>query len=148
MWTFNQSTGAITLDGALVTMGYSGHGPGKNNPAMQNVKNVGPLPVGLYTIDGLISHDPQCGEYVLLLMPDATNEMFGRDGFRWHGDSIIHPGWASDGCIASCLDARREAWQGSNHRLEVVSGKKGSLTEAGGQNGSLTEASGLVERPS
>lgn len=122
MWTFNQSTGAIALDGALVTMGYSGHGPGKNNPAMQNVKNVGPLPTGLYTINGLINHDPQCGEYVLLLMPDPTNEMFGREGFRWHGDSIIHPGWASDGCICSARDAREKAWNGLDHRLEVISG--------------------------
>ncbi len=129
MWTFNQSTGEIALDGMPVAMGYSGHGPGKNNPAMQNVKNVGPIPVGLYTIAGLINEDPQCGVYVLILTPDPANKMFGRDGFRWHGDSIIHPGWASDGCIASCLEARREAWQGSDHRLKVVSGYPNRLAD-------------------
>lgn len=109
-------------DGLPVTVGYSGHGPGKNFPAMQNVKNVGPLPVGFYTITGLINQDPQCGEYVLVLTPDPENQMFGREGFRWHGDSIIHPGSASDGCICSELAARMEAWQGSDHRLEVISG--------------------------
>jgi hypothetical protein len=89
---------------------------------MQADRGVGPIPSGFYTIAGLINDDPVCGEYVLTLAPDAANEMFGRVGFRWHGDSIEHPGQASDGCIVSARPLRVDAWQGTDHNLQVVSG--------------------------
>jgi len=122
MWTFIQQTGAILRDGQPQGTGYSGAAAGKNNPAMQADHNVGPIPLGFYTISGLIKDDPVCGEYVLVLVPDAANEMFGRDGFRWHGDSIEHPGQASHGCIVSARPLRVSAWEGTDHNLQVVSG--------------------------
>jgi Tlde1 domain len=122
MWTFVQQTGAILHDGQPKGAGYSGNGIGKNNPAMQADRGVGPIPSGFYTIAGLINDDPVCGEYVLTLAPDATNEMFGRVGFRWHGDSIEHPGQASHGCIVSARPLRIDAWEGTDHNLQVVSG--------------------------
>ncbi|HEX4002325.1 MAG TPA: tlde1 domain-containing protein [Candidatus Acidoferrales bacterium] len=103
-------------------LGYSGAGIGKNNPAAQSDKDVGPIPCGFYSIAGLIERDPACGEYVLVLIPDATNEMFGREGFRWHGDSLEHPGEASHGCVVSARSLRAEAWQGTDHNLQVISG--------------------------
>lgn len=121
MWTFIQQTGAILHDGTPKGAGYSGSATGKNNPAMQDDKNVGPIPSGFYTIAGLIDRDPVCGEYVLVLVPDAANEMFGRTGFRWHGDSVEHPGQASHGCIVSARPLRIEAWEGTDHNLHVVS---------------------------
>ena len=33
------------------------------------------------------------------LIPSPTNEMFGRSEFLIHGDSLEHPGAASEGCI-------------------------------------------------
>jgi Tlde1 domain len=122
MWTFVQQTGAILQNGEPKGAGYSGNGTGKNNPAMQADRNVGPIPSGFYTIAGLINEDPACGEYVLTLVPDATNEMFGRGGFRWHGDSIEYPGQASHGCIVSARPLRVDAWEGRDHNLQVVSG--------------------------
>ena len=37
--------------------------------------------------------------FSLRLTPDPANDMCGRDGFLIHGDSIAHPGTASQGCI-------------------------------------------------
>ncbi|HEX4076016.1 MAG TPA: tlde1 domain-containing protein [Candidatus Acidoferrales bacterium] len=121
MWTFVQQTGAILQDGLPRGVGYSGAGIGKNNPAMQSDRDVGPIPCGFYSIAGLINRDPACGEYVLVLVPDETNEMFGRQGFRWHGDSIEHPGHASHGCIVSARPLRTEVWEGTDHNLHVLS---------------------------
>jgi len=122
MWTFVQSTGQILHEGLTKGLGYSGGGSGKNNPAMEADKDIGPIPCGFYSIAGLIDHDPTCGEYVLVLTPDATNEMFGRSGFRWHGDSAEHPGEASHGCVVSARSLRVDAWGGGDHNLQVIPG--------------------------
>ncbi len=42
---------AAAVSGAMqIGAAYSGHGLGLNNPAMQNVPDVGPLPQGTYVI--------------------------------------------------------------------------------------------------
>ena len=97
MWTYYQSTGRLEHDGKLIGFGYSGRGEGKNNPEMQSVKNTGPIPQGAYLIGAFFTH-PTKGMYVARLTPYPSNEMFGRSGFLLHGDSIRHPGWASEGC--------------------------------------------------
>ncbi len=51
-WTYAQTTGELQRDDKLVATGYSGNGPGKNNPAMEDVPNVGPIPSGDWTIAG------------------------------------------------------------------------------------------------
>lgn len=43
-WTCAQKTGELQQDGEHVATGYSGAGEGKNNPKMQSVRNVGPIP--------------------------------------------------------------------------------------------------------
>lgn len=101
VWTYQQSTGEISRDGgAAVGAGYSGFGAGKNNPALEYEPNIGPIPRGLYKIGAPEDLDggPQ-GAFVLPLAPDPANQMFGRSGFLIHGDSILHPGMASRGCI-------------------------------------------------
>lgn len=115
-----QRTGAILHDAVLKGNGYSGHGPGKNNPAMESESDVGPIPSGRYSIAELIDRDPVCGEYVLVLMPAPANQMFGRSGFRWHGDSIESPGQASHGCIVSSRALRVEVWESSDHDLQII----------------------------
>jgi hypothetical protein len=45
-----QKTGKLTLDGKEVSTGYSGKGDGKNNPAKEKEKNIGPIPAGLWKI--------------------------------------------------------------------------------------------------
>ena len=101
MWTYKQTNGELSHDGALAGTCYSGYETGKNNPAMQGVENAGPVPQGLYSIGA-----PECvdspgphGPFVLRLTPDPANTMFGRSGFLIHGDSIARPGFASRGCI-------------------------------------------------
>lgn len=120
MWIYEQKTGEITR-GLFTVTGYSGHDTGKNNPAMQHVRGVGPIPVGTYAIGA--PHDTDThGPFVLALTPRPDNEMFGRSGFLIHGDSVTHPGGASRGCIILPRAAREEVWNSGDHQLQVVSG--------------------------
>jgi hypothetical protein len=99
--------------------GYAGRGVGKNNPLMQNVSNVGPLPAGTYTIESPVDTETH-GLYVLWLTPDPMNEMFGRTGFGIHGDSIDNPGNASEGCIVLPRITREAIWESGDRQLLVV----------------------------
>lgn len=119
MWTYEQRSGSMSQDGEPVAVGYSGAGEGKNNPDMQSVPNVGPIPVGLYSIDApvdTVTHGP----FVLRLEPFPANQMFGRAGFLIHGDSVVHPGTASEGCIILGRATREQIWNSGDHQLEVV----------------------------
>jgi Protein of unknown function (DUF2778) len=122
-WAFEQSTGYLISPTGhrMEPPGYAGHAEGLNNPAMQNVVNVGPIPQGWYTV-GEPRTSPNVGEYALPLVPDAENQMFGRSDFYCHGDEIAHPGQhlASDGCIIQALQNRKAVWNSLDHRLQVV----------------------------
>ena len=118
-WRYEQSTGDMSRDGILVATGYSGAGEGKNNPAMQDAHNVGPLPQGDYEIESPVDTATH-GPYVLRLTPDSGNEMFGRSGFLIHGDSVAHPGTASEGCIILPRSARAQIWESGDTSLEIV----------------------------
>ena len=99
MFTYERSSGIMRHDGiAIGGPGYSGHGVGLNNPAMSDVKDVGPLPAGLYLICVFVDH-PIVGQLAAELIPHSDNEMFGRSGFFIHGDNAAMDHTASDGCI-------------------------------------------------
>lgn len=123
MWTYKQSTGQLfDSAGTLIATGYSGFGADKNQPANQSVANLGPIPAGEYSIG-----DPECvnapgphGPFVLRLTPAPTNNMFGRDGFLIHGDSVEHPGTASHGCIILPRVIREAIAQSDDSTLSVV----------------------------
>jgi type VI secretion system (T6SS) effector TldE1-like protein len=120
MWTYVQTSGKlIAPDGEVVSTGYSGAGSGKNNPTEENVQNVGPIPEGFYGIDAPINSSKH-GPFALPLLPDPGNDMFGRDEFLIHGDSIENPGTASEGCIIQPRVAREQVWESGDHRLQVV----------------------------
>lgn len=119
MWTYHQESGRLLHDGAMVATGYSGAGAGKNNPAMQSAHNVGPIPIGKYTIGPPCDTDTH-GPYVLRLTPNASNDMCGRAGFLMHGDSVAHPGTASQGCIIQARSVREWVWNSGDRDLEVV----------------------------
>lgn len=122
MFKYEQATGKLFNNaGQLFGVGYAGRDAGKNNPAMQNVKGIGPLPVGFYTILAPYNH-PTVGKYAMPLIPDPTNEMFGRNSFFMHGDSEEHPGLASHGCIVQMRTIRGLVWASGDRRIEVVSG--------------------------
>ncbi|AVJ16440.1 DUF2778 domain-containing protein [Serratia sp. JUb9] len=119
-WVYQQSTGKLSRNGKLVSIGYAGADKGKNNPELQNVTNVGPLPRGKYIITGRPFHHPTTGKYSIRLQPCPSNEMFGRAGFLIHGDSIARPGTASTGCIIMPLRTRQEIWASNDRYLEVI----------------------------
>ena len=141
MWTFHQQTGLIEdFKGFKFGCSYAGHGKGKNNPALQDVHggcrwdeekqlwvpvdglgsdDWGPLPAGIYQMQTPVDTTTH-GPFVMWLTPDRSNEMFGRSGMGWHGDSLEHPGLASEGCICSPRIVRETAWRSNDHALQVV----------------------------
>ncbi|WP_111932006.1 tlde1 domain-containing protein [Paraburkholderia bryophila] len=118
-WTFQQSTGKLSFNGEPVETGYSGAATGKNNPAMQSIQNVGPIPRGSWQI-GAPHSSPHTGSFTLNLAPMVGTNTFGRSAFRIHGDSTAHPGQASDGCIIMGVHTRHRIWSSGDRRLEVI----------------------------
>ena len=59
-WIYNQTTGNISreVNGVRTShgTGYAGIGRGYNNHSAQNIRNIGPLPVGQYTIGPSFRH--------------------------------------------------------------------------------------------
>ncbi len=126
MWTWDQSAGRLyDPSGAWVSSGYSGKGRGKNNPSLQGVRGVGPLPRGRYRI-GTPRKSARTGPFVMDLFPiDATpnntvHDETGRSAFQIHGDSVRNPGTASSGCIILRRVDRERIWRSGVHVIEVV----------------------------
>lgn len=119
-WTYAQRSGELQQDGKTVATGYSGAGAGKNNPALENVPNVGPIPQGDWTIAGPPADTVDHGPYVLKLNPAVGTETFGRSGFLMHGDSKEHPGCASHGCVILPRAVREQVWTSGDRELEVL----------------------------
>jgi hypothetical protein len=87
---------------------YAGHGEGYNNPLLEKVRNVGPLPKGIYKIGSLedIKNERGFGPGYMRLTPMDESKMFGRSGFLIHWNShdanpydSVFPNGASHGCI-------------------------------------------------
>lgn len=97
-WTYNSRTGDLYHDGTYVATGYAGHGEGVNNPWLEDVGSVGPLPTGRYTI-GPQYNSPNTGRATMALTPSPTNAMYGRSAFRIHGDNSRRNQTASEGCM-------------------------------------------------
>ena len=123
-WTFEQRTGKLyDPTGKLIATGYAGgncgkNPEGKNNPEMQGVPKVGPLPVGTYT-RGEVLMSSHLGPFAIPLLPNSGNDMLGRGGFYMHGDTTPS-GNASEGCLI-IPRAVRESFYASTDPLEVVS---------------------------
>lgn len=120
MWQYKQSTGELRdASGKLVAKGYAGKGEYKNRHECQTVPNMGPVPVGCYTLNP--PHTSlKTGPYAMDLAPDSSNEMFGRSAFQMHGDSLRNPGSASSGCIIMPRAVRESVWASRDHRIEVI----------------------------
>jgi hypothetical protein len=118
-WTWDQSKGELLHDGVFIANGYSGAELGKNNPAMQAARGVGPIPRGQWTMTGVENGGPT-GPFTIVLSPCTATDTCGRSAFRIHGDSIAHPGTASHGCIILPRAIRERIWDSLDHVLEVV----------------------------
>lgn len=120
MWTYSQSTGRLTdSSGALAAIGYSGNGEGKNDPLLQELRDTGPIPRGKWIITEVYDSE-RVGPFALKLEPAPGTKTFGRSAFRIHGDSIAHPGEASDGCIVVPRTARKRVWDSGDRELLVI----------------------------
>jgi len=119
-WTYSQSTGQLRHNGVLVSTGYSGAGisaaTGRNNPSMQGVASVGPIPQGLYTI-GPLHNSPNTGPNVMNLTPNGHNAQ-GRTDFQIHGNNATNN--ASHGCVVMPPAARQQVSSSLDHQLNVV----------------------------
>jgi hypothetical protein len=125
MWIWDQSAGRLTLNGVFVSNGYAGKGRGKNNPALQGERGVGPLPRGKYRI-GKPRNSERTGKFIMDLFPidatpgDTRHDATGRAAFQIHGDSIRAPGTASSGCMILPLAIRQRIARSGDDILEVV----------------------------
>ena len=123
--TYSQSTGEITATSdqgeTRLGRGWAGNGRGKNNPKMENVKGVGPLPRGWYSIGEPFKH-PTTGPFSMRLTPDPETDMHGRDGFLIHGPAMDANklGNESHGCIVAARNVREKIHALGITRLQVV----------------------------
>ena len=121
MWTFQISAGAITdPKGAVLTReAYSGHPPHVNDPHACGLKDVGPLPPGLYRIGGM-TEDGRLGPCIMALTPVNVPGIGERGGFYIHGDNAAQDHTGSDGCIVAPLAVRKAVVFSSDDQLLVV----------------------------
>jgi hypothetical protein len=117
MWTYDRKTGVLS-NGEPLGKGYSGHGQGLNNPKLEMVHNLGPIPAGIWEI-GLFFDDKHLGPCVAALRP-TSQDVFGRGGFFIHGDNKSMNHTASDGCII-LSKTLREAIRDSGDNLIAIS---------------------------
>lgn len=120
MWTWDQSAGKLyDKNGDEIAVGYSGYGEGKNNPAMQFKRGIGPVPRGIWKMTRVYTSE-NTGPYTIELCPMADTQCFGRSAFRIHGDSIKQPGSASHGCIILTRTIREKMYKSGDMLLKVV----------------------------
>jgi hypothetical protein len=121
MWTYKQSTGAVTrADGVVIGDGYSGNGPGYNNPFSEAHVDVGPIPEGQWTIGAFFDDPGGKGPYVAHLMPCEGTETYRRSGFMIHGDNAAMNHTASEGCIILSRPLRQQIADSGDSSLEVI----------------------------
>lgn len=118
-WVYHQRSGDLLHDDRYVGTGYSGYGEGRDNPDFQRVKEMGPIPEGLWRI-GDPFDSPTHGPFAMPLVPQHGTDTFGRSGFLIHGDNAHYPGSASLGCVILPRALREVIWTSGDHTLVVL----------------------------
>jgi hypothetical protein len=113
---YNQRTGDMFYNGALIGRGYSGTGTDRNRPESEHIQNRGPIPRGRYNIE-YVGNYPGRGPMVFRLLPVQGTNTYGRSGFLIHGNNAIND--ASTGCIIMSPETRR-ILQGANGHILTV----------------------------
>lgn len=115
-WRYHQGTGRLERGGVTVATGYSGAGNGRNNPGMESMQSIGPIPRGNYRIE-TPRDSAQTGPHVMPLTPVGHNAL-GRTSFQIHGDNATND--ASTGCIILPRSVRDTISLSGDNELEVV----------------------------
>lgn len=119
-YVYEQASGRfLAPDGHEMARGYSGHGAGVNNPAMEAVVGVGPIPRGTWAIDLKPLLRSSVGPLALALSP-VGHDAHGRSLFRIHGDTRAMNRTASHGCIVLPREVRRDIIAAGVTALTVV----------------------------
>jgi RHS repeat-associated protein len=128
-WIYYESTGTmlhVDSNGYAdyAAKGYAGIGAGYNNPDMQGVKNIGPLPQGGYTIQPQkdnITNGPHKRRLLasMRLTPNAANEMYERYGFLIHGPHDNDRQDSSNGCPIFSRNVRDDIGDSGDNCLRV-----------------------------
>lgn len=119
MWTYAVRRGLWSdANGDPVAFGYSGFGSSRNKPEDEAKPGLGPIPRGLYRIGREFDSDVH-GPVCMALTPDG-HDAHGRSGFLIHGDSKLHPGAASHGCIILARVERELIADSTDELLNVV----------------------------
>lgn len=117
MFIYHQKTGNLFHNTTIIETGYSGTKKGRNNPEMEDVPNVGPIPKGSYMIGKFPIDHKKLGPYSIPLHRNSipTN---GRSGFWIHGNNSKND--ASTGCIVLSRIARNHIIASGDNLLSVV----------------------------
>lgn len=119
MITYAQHTGEIAIDGHAIGFGYSGHGVGLNNPDLEAMQNIGPIPRGQWLITRWDDHHAEKGPQVAVLSP-VGHDAHGRSCFLIHGDNPALNHTASHGCIVAARTIRDALRASGETALEVI----------------------------
>ena len=123
MWVFRIKIGDIHHGDELAAVDcYSGYGEARNDPDRIREAGLGPIPIGAYLIGHEDEDVDKHGPIALHLLPLTGTETFGRSAFMCHGDSALHPGAASHGCIIAPKPVRERMADGPDKLLIVLSG--------------------------
>ena len=104
-WEYCQNTGAINFVNNItgqvtpIDKGFSGHMQGFNNPSLQAVPYVGPIPVGEYLISQPIFNDAHLVGPVFNLTPINGTNTYTRKDLMIHGGNPHNYTLSSLGCI-------------------------------------------------
>lgn len=122
-WIYKQSNGELLREqnSLLVPVGrgYSGHGNGLNNPELQDIPQVGPIPRGNWTI-GFPHWSARVGPFAMTLFPSPETKLFGRSDFLIHGDNHHRDQSASRGCVILNRVLREAIHASGDTALEVI----------------------------
>lgn len=117
-WIYEQSTGKLRWNQKLAARGYSGFGAGLNNPKLEHMRDVGPIPKGKWKISRPYNSKTK-GPHVMALTP-VGHDALGRTEFMIHGDNAKKNKSASNGCIILGPADRKAISASGDDDLEVV----------------------------
>lgn len=118
VWLYQQSTGRLSLDGKEIGSGYSGKGAGLNNPKLEDKKDVGPIPRGLWSIGEAFTHEKY--KTLTMRLTPVDHDARGRDSFLIHGDNKKMNNTASKGCIILSRELRQKISSSKIKKLKVI----------------------------